>query len=160
MRAHPGFGLTGWSPHTNFTLALIGITQHIERLSNETLRLEEGSLYPALHRLAHAGSLHPEWGASENNRRARYYSITAAGPQPLTVGSVSLGVLSTLQQHVTNQEMIAVASLEGDRQLALQAMAHDPLVPSLSVAKQLLDDLIEAHAELLPQFKTRVPVAA
>ena len=51
------------------------ISRHIERLSNETLRLEEGSLYPALHRLTHAGSLRSEWGASENNRRARYYSI-------------------------------------------------------------------------------------
>jgi len=55
------------------------ITQHIERLSNEALRLEEGSLYPALHRLTQAGSLRSEWGASENNRRARYYSITAVG---------------------------------------------------------------------------------
>jgi PadR family transcriptional regulator, regulatory protein PadR len=59
------------------------ITQHIERLSNDTLRLEEGSLYPALHRLTHAGSLRSEWGASENNRRARYYSITAAGRKQL-----------------------------------------------------------------------------
>jgi transcriptional regulator len=60
-----------------------GITQHIEQLSNEMLRLEEGSLYPALHRLTHAGSLRSEWGASENNRRARYYSITATGRKQL-----------------------------------------------------------------------------
>ena len=60
-----------------------GITQHIEQLSNEMLRLEEGSLYPALHRLTHAGSLRSEWGASENNRRARYYSISRAGRKQL-----------------------------------------------------------------------------
>ena len=60
-----------------------GITQHIEQLSNEMLRLEEGSLYPALHRLTHTGSLRSEWGASENNRRARYYSITATGRKQL-----------------------------------------------------------------------------
>jgi galacturan 1,4-alpha-galacturonidase len=86
--------------------------------------------------------------------------ITSAGPQPLTVGALPLGVLSTVQQHVTNQEMIAQAALSGDRRLALQAMAHDPLVPSLPIARELLDDLLEAHAEYLPQFKKRVAVAA
>jgi transcriptional regulator len=61
------------------------LMQHIERLSNDTLRLEEGSLYPALHRLKHAGALRAEWGASDNNRRARYYSITTAGRKQLAV---------------------------------------------------------------------------
>ena len=56
--------------------------------------------------------------------------------------------------------MIAVAALEGDRQLALQAMLNDPLVPSLQVARALLNDLLEAHAEHLPQFRQRVAVAA
>jgi PadR family transcriptional regulator PadR len=60
-----------------------GITLHIEQISQEILRLEEGSLYPALHRMTQAGWLRPEWGASENNRRARYYSITAAGRKQL-----------------------------------------------------------------------------
>lgn len=60
-----------------------GITLHIERVSEEILRLEEGSLYPALHRMTQAGLLRAEWGASENNRRARYYSITAAGRKQL-----------------------------------------------------------------------------
>lgn len=59
------------------------ITLHIERISNEVLRLEEGSLYPALHRMTQAGWLEAEWGASENNRRARYYSITPAGRRQL-----------------------------------------------------------------------------
>lgn len=60
-----------------------GITLHIERVSKEVLRLEEGSLYPALHRMMQAGWLHSEWGTSENNRRARYYSLTAAGRKQL-----------------------------------------------------------------------------
>ncbi len=86
--------------------------------------------------------------------------ITSAGAQPLTIGAVPPGVLSTLQPHVTNQEMIVHAALEGDRGLALQAMVNDPLVPSLSVARGLLHDLLEAHAEYLPQFKTKSAVPA
>ena len=60
-----------------------GITLHIEQVSNDTLRLEEGSLYPALHRMTQSGWLRSEWGLSENNRRARYYSVTAAGRKQL-----------------------------------------------------------------------------
>ena len=60
-----------------------GISLHIERVSNDALRLEEGSLYPALHRMTQSGWLRSEWGASENNRRARFYSITAAGKKQL-----------------------------------------------------------------------------
>jgi len=60
-----------------------GITLHIDEISQEILRLEEGSLYPALHRMTQAGWLRPEWGASENNRRARYYSITPKGRRQL-----------------------------------------------------------------------------
>jgi alpha-galactosidase/6-phospho-beta-glucosidase family protein len=80
--------------------------------------------------------------------------ITSAGAQPLTVGAVPPGVVGTLQPHVNNQEMIALAALEGDRGLALQAMVNDPLVPSLQVARSLLDDLLEAHADYLPQFRS------
>ena len=59
------------------------ITLRIEQISKDVLRLEEGSLYPALHRMTQAGWLRAEWGASDNNRRARYYSITAAGRKQL-----------------------------------------------------------------------------
>jgi transcriptional regulator len=59
------------------------ITLHVEQISESALRLEEGSLYPALHRMTQEGWLRAEWGASDNNRRARYYSITAAGKQQL-----------------------------------------------------------------------------
>jgi len=60
-----------------------GITLHVEQVSEEILRLEEGSLYPALHRMTQSGWLRSEWGVSENNRRARFYSITAAGRKQL-----------------------------------------------------------------------------
>ena len=86
--------------------------------------------------------------------------ITSAGAQPLTVGALPPGVLSTLQPHVLNQEMIAAAALTGDRGLALQAMVNDPLVPNLQIARAMLDELIEAHRDHLPQFHSRVPVAA
>jgi transcriptional regulator len=60
-----------------------GITLHIEQISGQILRLEEGSLYPALHRMTQAGWLRSEWGVSENNRRARYYAITPTGRKHL-----------------------------------------------------------------------------
>jgi PadR family transcriptional regulator PadR len=59
------------------------ITLRIEEISENVLRLEEGSLYPALHRMTQAGWLRSEWSVSESNRRARYYSITAAGRKQL-----------------------------------------------------------------------------
>jgi PadR family transcriptional regulator, regulatory protein PadR len=60
-----------------------GITVHIQRISNEILRIEEGSLYPALHRMAQEGWIRAEWGVSENNRKARYYELTAVGRKQL-----------------------------------------------------------------------------
>jgi PadR family transcriptional regulator, regulatory protein PadR len=59
------------------------ITLQIEEISENVLRLEEGSLYPALHRMTQAGWLKSEWGLSDSNRRARYYAITAAGRKQL-----------------------------------------------------------------------------
>ena len=55
------------------------LTSHIQRVSADLLRVEEGSLYPALHRMTHDGWLRAEWGTSEKNREARFYTITAAG---------------------------------------------------------------------------------
>ena len=60
-----------------------GITLHIERISNEILRVEEGSLYPALHRMEQERLIASEWGVSENNRRARFYRLTATGRKQL-----------------------------------------------------------------------------
>jgi PadR family transcriptional regulator PadR len=61
-----------------------GITVHVQQVSDEVLRVEEGSLYPALHRIEQAGWISSEWGTSENNRRAKYYRLTAAGRRQLT----------------------------------------------------------------------------
>jgi PadR family transcriptional regulator PadR len=60
-----------------------GITLHIQRISNEVLRVEEGSLYPALHRMEQDGWIASEWGVSDNNRRARFYRLTAQGRRQL-----------------------------------------------------------------------------
>ncbi len=60
-----------------------GITLHIQRISDEVLRVEEGSLYPALHRMEQARWISSEWGVSENNRRARFYRLTALGRKQL-----------------------------------------------------------------------------
>ena len=60
-----------------------GITLHIQLTSENLLRVEEGSLYPALHRMEQQGWISAEWGMSENNRRARYYRLTAAGHKQL-----------------------------------------------------------------------------
>ena len=55
------------------------IAQRIQQISDDLLRVQQGSLYPALHRLEHQGWIAAEWGASDNNRRARFYSLTKAG---------------------------------------------------------------------------------
>jgi len=59
------------------------ITLHIQQISKEVLRVEEGSLYPALHRMEQEGWISSEWGVSENKRRARYYRLTPAGRKQL-----------------------------------------------------------------------------
>src|SRR5262245_19798565 len=59
------------------------ITERIEQISRETLRVEAGSLYPALHRMTEARWVKSSWGVSDNNRRARFYTITAAGRRRL-----------------------------------------------------------------------------
>jgi len=60
-----------------------GVVNHIQRTSDELLRVEEGSLYPALHRIEQQGWIASEWRTSENNRRAKYYALTAAGRKQL-----------------------------------------------------------------------------
>ena len=59
------------------------ITAHIQRVSGELLRVEEGSLYPALHRMEQDGWIRAEWGTTEKKREARFYSLTAAGRKQL-----------------------------------------------------------------------------
>jgi len=56
-----------------------GIAEHIQQISRDVLCVQQGSLYPALHRLEGRGLLAAEWGPSEDNRKAKYYRLTAAG---------------------------------------------------------------------------------
>ena len=79
------------------------IAQRIQQISDDLLRVQQGSLYPALHRLEHQGWITAEWGASENNRRARYYVLTSAGRKQLAVemskwARLSAGVNLVLQR--------------------------------------------------------------
>jgi PadR family transcriptional regulator, regulatory protein PadR len=60
-----------------------GVLLRIRQISGETLEIPQGSLYPALYRLEHQGLIAAEWGQSENNRRAKYYTLTAAGRRRL-----------------------------------------------------------------------------
>ena len=62
-----------------------GVGQRIQLMAEEMLKVEEGSLYPALYRLEERGWVKSDWGKSENNRRARFYSLTAAGRRQLGV---------------------------------------------------------------------------
>lgn len=59
------------------------IAQHIQRLSRDVLRIEEGSLYPALQRMRQKGWIKAQWGQTPNNQRARYYTITTLGRKQL-----------------------------------------------------------------------------
>jgi transcriptional regulator len=67
-----------WGPAHGY-----GIAAWIEQITDDALRVEEGSLYPALHRMERKGWIEAEWGASENNRKAKYYALTRAGRDEL-----------------------------------------------------------------------------
>jgi PadR family transcriptional regulator len=62
-----------------------GIAQHIQEITEDVLQVEEGSLYPALQRLLVKGWVKGEWGTSDNNRRARYYTLTSSGRKQLGI---------------------------------------------------------------------------
>ncbi len=76
------------------TLALkpmhgFGISQRIQQVSRDVLQVQQGSLYPALHRLERRGWIAAEWGASENNRKAKFYRLTRAGQKQLAEETIS-----------------------------------------------------------------------
>jgi len=85
-----------------------GILLRIQQVSKERLEIQQGSLYPALYRLEHQGWITSEWGVSENNRRAKYYRLTAAGKRRLQaetenwnrMAEVIAGILSTRPEEV------------------------------------------------------------
>jgi len=62
----------------------LGVADRIQQMSGEILKVEQGSLYPALYRLEAEGWISGEWGFSENNRKARYYQLTASGRRQLS----------------------------------------------------------------------------
>ena len=67
-----------WGPMHGY-----GVARWLQQATDDVLQIEEGSLYPALHRLERRGWVESEWGVSENNRRAKYYRLTAAGKRQL-----------------------------------------------------------------------------
>ncbi|MGD0839566.1 MAG: PadR family transcriptional regulator [Candidatus Acidiferrales bacterium] len=76
------------------------ISQRVQQISRDVLRIQEGSLYPALHRLERRGWLKARWGASENNRRAKYYELTAAGRKQLETEKSAWRKLTVAVAHV------------------------------------------------------------
>ena len=71
-----------------------GVLLRIEQITGGALQVQQGALYPALHRLEHQGMLETEWGVSENNRRAKYYKLTTAGRRRLGAEVSSWNALS------------------------------------------------------------------
>ncbi len=86
-----------------------GIARRIRQTSEEVLRVEEGSLYPALHRLEKRGCLVSEWRRSESNRRAKYYRLTPAGRARLKTETTAWIELSTAIGRVMGTSMKEVA---------------------------------------------------
>ncbi len=72
-----------------------GISERIHQVSRETLQIPQGSLYPALHRLERRGWISASWGASDNNRRAKYYELTRAGRKRLEAEAQDWARLTT-----------------------------------------------------------------
>ena len=81
-----------------------GIVLHIQSASNDLLRVEEGSLYPALHRMEQSGWISSEWSLTETNRRAKYYKLTPQGRRQLEAAQESFDqlvrVVETIPAHV------------------------------------------------------------
>jgi len=85
-----------------------GILLRIQQISKDRLEIQQGSLYPALYRLEHQGWIGGEWGESENNRKAKYYRLTAAGKRRLQteaekwnrMAEVIAGILRTTPEEV------------------------------------------------------------
>lgn len=75
-----------------------GISERIRQISDEVLQVQQGSLYPALHRLERRGWIRATWGVSDNNRRAKYYELTPAGRKQLEDASASWRKLSDAVQ--------------------------------------------------------------
>jgi PadR family transcriptional regulator, regulatory protein PadR len=78
------------------------IAERIQQISSDVLRVQQGSLYPALHRMERKGWIKAKWGSSENNRRAKYYELTASGRKQLAAEEVSWRTLSAAVALILN----------------------------------------------------------
>ena len=83
LRALRGEAMHGWA-----------VSERIQQISQDVLQVNQGSLYPALHRLEHRGRIKAEWRISELGRRARFYSLTAQGRKQLEIETENWGKLS------------------------------------------------------------------
>lgn len=79
-----------WGPMHGY-----GVARWLQQTTDDVLSIEEGSLYPALHRMERRGWIESDWGLSENNRRAKYYKLTAEGRRQLRTESSTWSVFST-----------------------------------------------------------------
>ncbi len=77
-----------------------GISERIRQVSRDVLQVQQGSLYPALHRLERRGWIRSKWGVSDNNRRAKYYELTPAGRHQLEDESTSWRKLSAAVESI------------------------------------------------------------
>jgi PadR family transcriptional regulator, regulatory protein PadR len=85
-----------------------GVLLRIRQISGDALHIPQGSLYPALYRLEHQGLIAAEWGQSDNNRRAKYYTVTTAGKRRLreeTAGWNRLSIAITAALNATHEEV-------------------------------------------------------
>lgn len=87
-----------------------GVTQWIREVTHDQLRIEDGAMYTSLHRLEKRGQISGEWGLSENNRRARFYTLTAAGKKALRQDTAQWTAYAVAVFRVlkTNEEAIAL----------------------------------------------------
>jgi PadR family transcriptional regulator, regulatory protein PadR len=76
------------------------ISERVQQISSDVLRIQQGSLYPALHRLERRGWIKARWGISENNRRAKYYGLTRSGRRQLDVEKDAWGRLTAAMAQV------------------------------------------------------------
>jgi len=76
------------------------ISERVQQMSSDVLRIQQGSLYPALHRLERRGWIKARWGTSENNRRAKYYELTKAGRRQLELEKDAWGKLTAAMAQV------------------------------------------------------------
>ncbi len=77
-----------------------GVSERLQQMSRQVLRIQQGSLYPALHRLERRGWIKARWGTSDNNRRAKYYGLTAAGRRQLEAQQSDWVKLTAAVAHV------------------------------------------------------------